>query len=134
MNNKKVFLVVVVLLAISLITNLYLITYNSVEKKISIVGTYCSGKQELENTEYITFDKNGKYIMYKQFEVLEKGNYSLQKEKVISLESSDNSITNVLMGEGSVIYYIDKMSDIKCLNKISDIPTYININDNIIRQ
>lgn len=127
-KNRVVSFVLLFALIISLATNIYTTTSHK-NYSDNIVGTYCYG-EEKDNGEYLTFLDDKTYIHYKQFSVLDEGNYFEDYENIYILKANEqlNEIKIIFIGD--TIYYNNADNDIKVYKKISNTPMLININNN----
>ncbi len=127
MNKKGI-----VALLIILITFAGVISYNSYKNMPkSVVGTYCAGDQKSEDAKYIALQNDGGYIIYEQFNLIEKGSYKKEHENIFSLtpENKDEIMQWIIYNERDLIYYINSLDSPAVFSRISDIPTYINLQD-----
>lgn len=127
-KNRVVSFILLVALIISLAINTYTLTSHK-DYSGNIVGTYCCG-EEKDNGEYLTFRDDKTYIHYKQFSVLDEGNYVEDYENIYILNENEQSNEIKIIFIGDTIYYNNADNDIKVYKKLSNTPMLININNN----
>lgn len=124
-------LIVSVILALSLCANVVLITLITLEESPKqFVGTYCTGDEKNPTTLYIVFERDGKYVVYKQFEYIETGNYYKDGSSngVYILTMTDSEAKRFVAFNGSdQIYYFNPDNGITVFSRISEIAVYINL-------
>jgi len=95
-----------------------------------LYGTYMMQGQSMGESEYFVFEKD-KFYHYIQFKVLDKGDYNEVSENVYSLKGENEINDFIIKGvlkNNEVIYFKDKnMNNINIYSKISDVPTFINV-------
>ncbi len=100
------------------------------------IGTWCTNPQAPGDGTYLVLEQEGTYLLYKQLQVLEQGRYFQEKElgKVTSIRCVSGTVeeTVYLVGDNSSLcmadglYRAEQASLVK-FEKISDVPTYINL-------
>lgn len=99
-------------------------TINNLTPEENIVGTYMAGN--LGDAEYITLEQDGDCAAYVQLGHVKWGTYS-KEDEVISMTFSDGIVSAVYMNE-SIYTFSERGQSIVKFQKISDIPTYTNVN------
>lgn len=110
-------------LVLSLTANLVftvLILSHPPEKQI--IGTYCMGDPSMptDTTVYLAITIDGTYTLYRQFVLLEEGEFHLNENSILLNSGAgyyDRRDTIVLWNDG----------EINVLTRISDVPEYINV-------
>lgn len=129
-KKNSIVLVLVIVLTVSLLANGILlgIIFDTSEK--SIVGTYCTNGGKVPDGKYIVFEPNGDYVIYKQFELIEKGRYTAAENHIYTLKQAESGgePCNAVFNNSDVIYFSSD-NKVETLSKISDVPTYINLQD-----
>lgn len=129
--NLVIIVLLLLFLAILLSYTLKLNTELKYYKKASnIVGTYMANTPETGDAEYLTFiDDNGDntYFKYKQFQILEKGNYISEDTDIFTLEN--NSSRTQIVYKKNIYIYDSLKKEYLVYVKISDNPIFINIED-----
>lgn len=124
-------LIVSAILALSLCANVVLITLIALgDSPKQVVGTYCTGDEKDPATRYIVFERDGKYVVYKQFEHIETGSYSEDGSGngVYMLTNTDADAKRFVVFNGSdQIYFFDPVSGITTFSRISETAAYINL-------
>lgn len=128
MREKKslYFGITLILLAIFLgiiLFQVYTISKLSASEE-NVVGTYTTGGEE--EAEYITLEQSGDCAVYTQLGNIKWGTYSKENE-VISMTFSDGTVYAVHINEHIYTFSENSQSIVK-FQKISDTPTYINVN------
>lgn len=124
-KSKYVILIILILCA-------GVISYNSYKNMPKdVAGTYCSGDEKSGNAKYIALDKDGGYVIYEQFNFIEKGSYKKEYENMFSLkaETEGEATQWIIYNERDLIHYINSPDSPSLFVRISDIPTYINLQD-----
>lgn len=130
--DKKGTIVILVLLAISFCINIFFITYtcykNSSASDKPIVGTYCTSNGPSGNGIYFCFERDGNYVIYKQFNVIENGTYKKENNNIYLLKKSGNDKSQyIIYNDNDSIHYVDSSNNVTYFSRIGDIPTYINV-------
>lgn len=122
-----------VFLVVSLCLNIGLLVfafYQKPQPPNSIIGTYCSGAEVSPNSNYLVFETDGSYTLYKQFELLEEGGYVAEATNVYALTAQDGAAHSVVYEDGSdTLYYNGFDNSIEVFSKISQTPTFINLQE-----
>lgn len=98
--------------------------YVSYDKLFGSYSTTAPGVPAKDNT-YIVFDENGKYTLYRQFEILSQGTYT-----------DDRETNTVTLSDGNSLNYNDDYKILNCtfndtrykFEKFSNTLVYINAN------
>jgi len=122
---KLIIVVLLVILAFSVIFNIYFICGNKNDDS-SIIGTYMYGDEK--NGEYLVFQDNERYILYKQFDIISEGSYS-SEDNLYELKENDVSKNKAIICDDT-IYYINNDGNVKAYQRISEVPMLINIKEN----
>lgn len=95
----------------------------------SVVGTFLMGNElDVDNSAYMVFQQDGKYVLYKQFEVLEKGSYSDEGQGFYALTPAGSGQGGRVVYNGSdEAVLVDSGGGTELFVRISDIPTFINV-------
>ena len=97
----------------------------------SVVGTFLAGREwDVENSSYIVFQQDGSYVRYKQFEVLEEGDYLDEGQGFFALALAPGE-----SGQGGRVVYngsdevvlVDAEGGAELFVRISETPTFINV-------
>lgn len=130
MKAKRIFSI---LLIMSLLMNLVFGCTYFFPEVVTIYGTYSSDKEGLSDCQYIIFNQDGTCCRYKQFQIIEYGQYQIKYlENIIYIQSFfnvENSIEyNMFISNNSKkLYLIQDGKDFISFEKISSVPTYINV-------
>lgn len=125
---KYAFITILIVLIISIMTNIYQYTKQFHVVDNNIIGTYCTGDGKSQNDEYLTFMDENKYINYQQFNVLEEGKYSNSYGHLYDLKPLVNKTnTSQIVYLDDLIYRTDRNGTFKIYKKISNAPLLINI-------
>lgn len=93
----------------------------------NVIGTYiCEVNNNPGNSLYLSLEKNGDYLLYKQFQTISKGKYVEQDKKVIILEGEDGQKEYVFF-DGQDTIYCTVNPDGYVYERISNVPLYINL-------
>lgn len=96
----------------------------------AIYGTYMRQGQSMDELEYFVFEKD-KFYHYIPFKLLDNGDYNEMYENVYFLKGNNKLNDFIIKGvikDNEVIYFKDKnLDNINIYSKISDVPTFINI-------
>lgn len=97
----------------------------------SIQGTYCTNDASMPSAdnEYIAFMENGTYVKYRQFHILEQGNYRKEKDGIYAVTSSSGMESQVVC-VGEKVYLSGEKRTLTAYVKFSDTPTLINVHLN----
>lgn len=135
MKKNVLIVLLVVVLAISLAGNIVLMGPNTLPRTASIVGTYLSNDNpwEWEIAEYLVFEREGAYTRYRQFEILEEGTYEEAAAGVYSLHPDGSAaVTAQAVFTDDVVYAFDTEGMVIPFPRMSDIPTFINLEPEVI--
>lgn len=96
-----------------------------------IYGTYCT--QNHGDSMYLVLEKDGTYLLYRQFEVLDSGKYdrsvSTKEFSVYTLVSKDMDKKLKMTADKKTIVLSELENSDVVMEKISDTSVYININE-----
>ena len=92
-----------------------------------IVGTYQFSSLNPAEGEYLVFDQNGRYHHYYQFEMLEQGTYAVGEANVYNLFSDTGNPSAIVCVVDRVYSLSKKDNALHPFEKISDIPSFINV-------
>lgn len=89
------------------------------------VGTYCTNNMMLDG-EYLVLDREGMYCRYVQFGgIFERGTYAEDGQRQYALSSDEGEHTSVLIVDDTA--YLFSGGGLTAYSKISDVPTFINV-------
>ncbi len=118
---------------IILITLILVLFILNLEKQINeyqmnkdVVGTYIMGEAVTGNAEYFVFDNNNYYCRYKQFNVIQEGEYEKIHGNVYIL---NNELKEYIVYSNDEIFYFNQ-DDVCFYSRIDDIPLFINVQQN----
>lgn len=119
-NYKYIILIILILIILILI--LFIL---NVEKQVNknIVGTYIMGEAITGDAEYFVFDNNNYYCRYKQFDVLEEGEYEKIHDNIYVL---NNKSKEHIVKNNDEIYYFNQ-EEVYFYSRIDDAPIFINV-------
>jgi hypothetical protein len=129
-NNSTLILVILLLISTSFLIK----TKNDLNKYVlnkNIKGTFMSisdisqNQTPDSNTQYFVFRK-GKFYRYIQFDIMEEGTYKNIHDNVYILKG-DNIDDYIIYTNESFYFYDRKENDVFKFLKISDVPTFINV-------
>lgn len=130
-NTKKKTGILIALLVLSLCANIVLGALLFSERPAgSVVGTYCTGDGMSQDDCYLVFLQDSTYVLYKQFEIVEKGRYYAEDGGVYLLRSEDKTKETLAVFDGAdQIRYYEPGAGVLSFTRISDIPAFINLPD-----
>ncbi|MGN0711385.1 MAG: hypothetical protein ACI4LO_06455 [Anaerovoracaceae bacterium] len=111
-NGIIVFLVAIIICLLVYIGNLR-------SESENYIGTYQKGEY------YIVLDRDGNYLKYEQFNILDEGKYEILQDGIIEITRKNGEIMQLIrISKGLISYEEESM----CIYKnISNNPLYINI-------
>lgn len=130
--KKNFSAVLLVLLLLSLIMNVVQYVAHKQPPKSLPVGTYCTSEGTPLEGEYYVFQEDYVFVKYRQYEFIEEGVYSHifyegNDYGLFSLESNAQDRTaQVLIQDRKLFEFCDD-GKIHVYTKISDTPTFVNI-------
>lgn len=120
---------VALLMAVCLLSLIYnVIQYQQIRTPLSerMVGTYCTGDQELPGCEYVVLEPNDTYCWYRQFEILEVGTYSGQ-DTIFELEPDVENVPPAqFVSSGENLYWV-RDDTVKEFHKITKFAMFVNV-------
>ena len=112
---------------ISLIAVICLHRTNNVEIP-SVIGTFCFGDAVSGARCYVTFEADGNYCIWEQYQILSEGKWNQLDEQVVHCisENADVKANVIVTNCGNPVWITP---DMRCtaLEKISEVPIYINV-------
>jgi hypothetical protein len=130
-KKKLTVIVLAVLLCASLTLNVVQYCFLTADSHQRIVGTYMTGAQSefpSADDEYLIFLSDDTYMRYRQFQIFEEGTYQVDADRVVELVSQDRKNTTHAVWKGEQLYYFESDNGRYLFEKISDMPTMINVN------
>lgn len=128
--NKKI-TILTSLLVVSSLLNIVLLCILFQPNSNSIIGTYCTGTGRNEHDNYIVFQSDGLYTIYTQFNIIEKGTYTIEDTNIYLLQSKDNGEKKYVIWNGAnLIYCFGIEGTIITYDKVDSTPMYINLPQN----
>lgn len=124
-SKNTILIIILLILVCSNLVSLSLILPKNDTK--SPIGTYCTGNGISENDRYLVLQKDGSYVLYKQFELIEKGNYWSNDSSIYSLIPESDSLEHSIVYNTDTIYFFDSYRGVIIYTKIDSVPTYINL-------
>lgn len=92
---------------------------------IPVVGTFTT--DVMGEGLYFTFESDGYFYHFRQFELVEKGTYEVDGE-VITLKGSGTD--KYIIYVNNMLYYFDiEKNNVSSYIRLSNIPTFINLPD-----
>lgn len=127
MSKKSRYVVLIILIVCAGVISYS--SYKSTPK--NVVGTYCAGDEQSGDAKYIALNREGGYVIYEQFNLIEKGSYKKEYENMFSLKTETEGEVKqwIIYNERDLIHYINSPGSPILFVRISDIPTYINLQD-----
>lgn len=123
--------IIITVLVISLAANIILsICLANGKSEKPIRGTYCTGNGPTDTNQYIVFEQNGVYGMYRQFESLEKGSYEPEgRDMIYLLSPSGDMHSECIVYDGADTIYIYNLSEnqLEVYERISEEAVYVNV-------
>lgn len=105
-------------------------------KTKSVIGTFCTNEGILQDDIYVSIYSDDSFLIYKQFDVISYGTYSIddyQHFSVITFKEKDGNQTIAVYDNRNVLIFIGKLGEYilgtKDLKRISMIPMEINVTD-----
>lgn len=128
-DYKSIILILIALLAISVCLNVVCIRKSSMPpKEMTVVGSFSAlppSTPSIESQLYFTLDHDGKYLIYRQFEILDSGSYQVEERK-LSLYGKTN-IVGYYDGSDEIVFFDSMNNKILCFLRYSNLPEYINV-------
>lgn len=128
-SYKSIVFILVALLAISVCLNVVVIRKsNFLYKEMTVVGSFSTFPPSIPSSEgqlYLTLDYDGKYLIYRQFEVIDSGNYQIE-EKKLSFYGKTN-FAGYYDGSDEIVFFDSMNNEILCFLRYSNLPEYINV-------
>lgn len=122
--KKKTAGIVIIILIGSILINIVLFCKPYINKEVTATGTYMYG-QQVADPSYIVLTEDGNYYNYKQFEMLDEDQYSIDESGIVTLQDSEQE--TIICVEDK-LYYIESDNTL-VYEKVSDSPTFINVNE-----
>lgn len=125
-NRKS--LIIKLILGISVCINLILLGVIYFKKVPNdFTGTYiCETTENPGDSLYLVIDKNGDYLLYRQFKEISRGKYLKQDEKIYWIENVDG-IKQYIVYDGRDTAYCFLNPDGQVYKRINNKPMYINL-------
>ena len=132
MKKHAVRIILLGLLLLSLTANA--VQYVTARKREvgALIGTYCSQTDNPGEGEYYVFLEDHRYVKYRQFQLLEQGTYSkdtrqLDGQGIFKLQSESGEMVAQILQMEDAVYSFQSDGEILSYSKISDTPTFINV-------
>ena len=116
-----------ILLAVSLCLNVVLLTILCMSQRSQpLTGTFlCEGSSHSDGT-YLTFDEKGSFTVYRQFDTLFTGTYTADANGVYTLDGTALSVPYAVYDGRDTVHFFS-VPDAYTYQRISDLPTYVNV-------
>lgn len=116
-----------ILLAVSLCLNVALLAIQCMSQRSQpLTGTFlCEGSNHSDGT-YLTFDEEGSFTVYRQFDTLFTGTYTADANGVYILDGTALTVPYVVYDGRDTVYFFS-VPDAYTYQRISDLPTYVNV-------
>lgn len=139
MNGKRGFTFgrgIQIILLVSGCINLVLLGYIGFllqqSQEGSPVGTYCTGDGRSPQDQYLVFQRDNFYTLYRQFEVLDVGTYTTEDSGVLSLQpEEDGGKRFAVFSDWDTVCLVDSENEILVFYKLTSHPTYINVDTSV---
>lgn len=135
--HRKEYVIQKVILFASLCFNVVLVVHTFYKSpNESIIGTYRTGDGIVKSDKHLVFLPDCSYVLYKQFELIEKGNYKdniINDISVYSLISEDETSEHIILYNSSdAIYFFDDYNGFMTFTKISSTPSFVNLSNFVV--
>ena len=118
--------VMIAIIVLLLISNI--VQYNSFNRDGTIIGTSRTGDGMSPLDEYFIFEKDGKYVIYRQFAILESGTYEEVEDSLYLLSDGTGAqAAYALYSRSEDKVYLIRADEFRTFAKVSDVPFYINV-------
>ena len=116
--------ILAVLLLCSVVINLFQMRE---PVRASVVGTFLHGEQGLTGI-YLVFTRDGGFMKYRQFEIIDVGEYPSIGDGIYTLQSNEGypNTKKVLYREGR-LYLFEQNGELTVFNRLSTMPSFINV-------
>lgn len=116
-----------ILLVVSLCLNVVLLAILCMSQRSQpLTGTFlCEGSSHTDGT-YLTFDEKGSFIVYRQFDTLFTGTYTADANGVYILDGTALTVPYVVYDGRDTVHFFS-VPDAYTYQRISDLPTYVNV-------
>lgn len=116
-----------ILLAVSLCLNVVLLAIQCINRQSQpLTGAFlCEGSSHTDGT-YLTFDEKGSFTVYRQFDTLFTGTYTADANGVYILDGTALTVPYVVYDGRDTVHFFS-VPDAYTYQRISDLPTYINV-------
>lgn len=116
-----------ILLAVSLCLNVALLAILCMSQRSQpLTGTFlCEGSSHADGT-YLAFDEKGSFTVYRQFDTLFTGTYTADANGVYVLDGSELTVPYVVYDGRDTVHFFS-VADAYTYQRISDLPTYVNV-------
>lgn len=117
----------IILLAVSLCLNVVLLAIQCINRQNQpLTGTFlCEGSSHTDGT-YLTFDEKGSFTVYRQFDTLFTGTYTADANGVYILDGTALSVPYAVYDGRDTVHFFS-VPDAYTYQRISDLPTYVNV-------
>lgn len=117
----------IILLVVSLCLNVVLLAILCMSRRSQpLTGTFlCEGSSHTDGT-YLTFDEKGSFTVYRQFDTLFTGTYTADANGVYILDGTALSVPYVVYDGRDTVHFFS-VPDAYTYQRISDLPTYVNV-------
>lgn len=117
----------IILLAVSLCLNVVLLAIQCMSRRSQpLTGTFlCEGSSHTDGT-YLTFDEKGSFTVYRQFDTLFTGTYTADANGVYILDGTALSVPYAVYDGRDAVHFFS-VPDAYTYQRISDLPTYVNV-------
>ena len=116
-----------ILLAVSLCLNVVLLAIQCINRQSQpLIGTFlCEGSSHTDGT-YLTFDEKGSFTVYRQFDTLFTGTYTADANGIYILDGTALTAPYVVYDGRDTVHFFS-VPDAYTYQRISDLPTYVNV-------
>jgi len=108
---------------------MHLYAGNRIRPKV-IRGTFLSG-DELKDGIYLVLYQDGRYAKYRQFQIIKHGTFEHRADDnyifIFYDEDGQFSAQAIYFRFNDIIYFINEDGEIMVFNRISNVPTYVNV-------
>lgn len=114
-------------MVVSLCLNVVLLAIQCMSQRSQpLTGTFlCEGSSHSDGT-YLTFDEKGSFTVYRQFDTLFTGTYTADANGVYVLEGNELTVPYVVYDGRDTVHFFS-VPDAYTYQRISDLPTYVNV-------